>query len=401
MARPKLLIALFRLPYPATDGTRYKILYNVAEGLKSQYDIEFFVVNIKPFHPDDVTYLETHFGKVHLFHHSKIAYLLNAFPALSTGLPLQAQAFHFADAQRWLDAHIHEFAAVYIHEIRMTEFFINYSLEQKQKFLVDFNDAISMNYAGGVTKMNVAKKLFYSWEGGRVARYESQVLKNFHHFSVVSEVDKQYLLKQAGLGDTHIDFSVINHGAPVSKNAALRDMEQIFFMGSLDYEPNRDALTFFLETIWESVLASNPHVELLVLGGGRIPDSLKQYPRVRFTGFVPSVFETVTHCKALVAPIRFAGGTPSKIIEAMGYGIPVITTPSGAAGISGVVADSNIIIVPESDTNAWVESINRLLTDQVVNDRIGAQARLLVLEHYSAQAAQERIRNRFNKLLGM
>jgi glycosyltransferase involved in cell wall biosynthesis len=116
---------------------------------------------------------------------------------------------------------------------------------------------------------------------------------------------------------------------------------------------------------------------------------------------VPSVFETVTHCKALVAPIRFAGGTPSKIIEAMGYGIPVITTPSGAVGISGVVSDSNIFIVPESDTVAWVESIKQLFTNQGLSDRVSAQARALVREHYSAQAAQQRIKERFNEILGM
>jgi glycosyltransferase involved in cell wall biosynthesis len=258
-----------------------------------------------------------------------------------------------------------------------------------------------MNYAGGVTKMSVVKKLFYSWEGSRVARYESHVLKNFHHFSVVSEVDKQYLLKQAGLVDSNVDFSVINHGAPISENAALRDAEKIFFIGSLDYEPNRDALSFFLKVMWEPVITSIPNVELLVLGGGHIPDSLKKYPQVRFTGFVPSVFETVTHCKALVAPIRFAGGTPSKIIEAMGYGIPVITTPSGAVGISGVVSDSNIFIVPESDTVAWVESIKQLFTNQGLSDRVSAQARALVREHYSAQAAQQRIKERFNEILGM
>ena len=96
-----------------------------------------------------------------MFHHSKIAYGLNAIPAFLNGLPFQAQAFHFNDAQRWLDAHINDYAAVYVHEIRMTEFFINYSDEQKQKFLVDFNDAISMNYKVGVQKMGFFKKLFY------------------------------------------------------------------------------------------------------------------------------------------------------------------------------------------------------------------------------------------------
>lgn len=399
MTRPKILIALFRLPYPATDGTRYKILYNLTEGLKQQYDIEFFVVNIKKYNAADVEYLEQHFGKVHLFHHSKIAYGLNAIPAFLNGLPLQAQAFHFSDAQQWLNAHINDYAAVYIHEIRMTEFFINYSDEHKQKFLVDFNDAISMNYAGGVKKMNFFKRLFYSWEGARVSRYETKVLKSFRRFSIVSHVDKKYLLEQAGMSSEVVDFSVINHGAPMTEAPALLDEDKLFFLGSLDYEPNRDALDFFFEHVWDEVLSVMPHGELLVIGGGTIKDSWKSKKNVSFLGFVPSVFEAVTHCKALIAPIRFAGGTPSKIIEAMGYGIPVITTVNGAQGISGTQNLENIITLSESDNQAWARAIQKIMSDEQYCRQIGSGGRALVAESFSQESAQAAFRQRFESII--
>jgi glycosyltransferase involved in cell wall biosynthesis len=399
MTRPKILIALFRLPYPATDGTRYKILYNLAEGLKQQYDIEFFVVNIKKYNAADVEYLEKHFGKVHLFHHSKIAYGLNAIPAFLNGLPLQAQAFHFSDAQQWLDAHINDYAAVYVHEIRMTEFFINYSDAQKQKFIVDFNDAISMNYKAGVQKMNFVKRLFYSWEGKRVSYYETKVLKSFRHFSIVSHVDKKYLLEQAGMLNTEVDFSVINHGAPMTETAALLDADKLFFLGSLDYEPNRDALEFFLENVWGEVSRVMPYVELLVIGGGRIKDSWKFKKNVSFLGFVPSVFEAVTHCKALIAPIRFAGGTPSKIIEAMGYGIPVLTTVNGAQGISGTQNLENIITLSESDSQAWVDAIQKIMSDDQYRKKIGINGRALVTQSFSQESAQTAFLNRFELII--
>ncbi len=403
MTRPKILIALFRLPYPATDGTRYKILYNLTEGLKQQYDVEFFVVNIKKYNLSDVEYLEQHFGKVHLFHHSKIAYGLNAIPAFLNGLPLQAQAFHFNDAQRWLDAHINDYAAVYVHEIRMTEFFINYSDEHKQKFLIDFNDAISMNYKVGVQKMGFFKKFFYTWEGDRVSRYETVVLKNFKHFSIVSNKDRQYLIDRAGLMDDFqkgvLDFSVINHGAPMTEVTALLDQDKLFFLGSLDYEPNRDALEFFFKHVWDEVLRVMPHVELLVIGGGTIRHSWKLKKNVSFLGFVPSVFEAVKHCKALIAPIRFAGGTPSKIIEAMGYGIPVVTTIIGAEGITGARHDQNIVTLSENDSAQWVGVIEKIVTDEQYCRRIGSSGRTLVAESFSKQSAQAAFLKRFIEIV--
>ena len=390
MHKRKILIALFRLPYPATDGTRFKILHNLVSGLKKEFEVEFFVVNIKSYTQSDIEYLEQNYGKVHVFHKSKLAYLFNAFPALSNGLPLQAQAFHFKGAQQWLDAHIDNYDAVYVHEIRMTEFFINYSDAQKQKFLVDFNDAISMNYQAGVQKMNLLKKLFYTWEGNRVARYESRVLVAFKHFSIVSEVDKNYLLNAATYqGSKELDFSVVNHGAPITQEVATCDQDKIFFMGSLDYEPNRDAVRYLIETIWPKLSLKIPQLELVIIGGGTIPESYRNIPKVIFSGFVPNVFEVTRHCKALVAPIRFAGGTPSKIIEAMGYGIPVVTTPQGAAGISGIEPGKNVVTISEQDVDGWVEAIDRLMRDSQYCASVAHAGRVLVEQRYSQQAAEQ------------
>jgi glycosyltransferase involved in cell wall biosynthesis len=400
MNRKKILIALFRLPYPATDGTRYKILYNLAEGLKKDFDIEFFVVNIKSYRQEDINYLEQNFGKVHVFHHSKIAYGLNAIPALFNGLPLQAQAFRFRDAQKWLDVHIDEYAAVYVHEIRMTEFFIQYSENQKKNFLIDFNDAISMNYRDGVKKMGLLKKLFYSWEGKRVAHYESKVLESFSYFSIVSNVDRKYLLSAPTYhGPKDIDFGVILHGAPMVPVSATLDRNSLFFMGSMDYEPNRDALSYFFSTIWPVVRQEIPDMEFLVIGGGNIPESYRSIPGVKFLGFVPNIFDAVQHCKALIAPIRFAGGTPSKILEAMGYGIPVITTPIGAKGIAGSVPDENILTISDTSPQAWVTAIERIITDDAWRTMIAANGRKLIMEKYSADAAQDAFRKRFQTII--
>lgn len=399
-SRPKILIALFRLPYPATDGTRYKILYNLVSGLKLSYEVEFFVVHIKDYQASDIEYIEREFGKVHLFYHSKFAFVCNGLRALTNGLPIQAQAFHFVDAQKWLDAHIDEYDAVYVHEIRMTEFFIRYDEARKQKLLVDFNDAISLNYAAGIKKMGLLKKIFYSWEGQRVARYESKVLENFQHFSIVSEKDKQHLLNASHYtGSKDRDFSVINHGVPMVADLAPMDTDKIFFIGSLDYEPNRDALQFLFDTLWVDILEVLPQLELIVVGGGFVAESWKKQKQVTFTGFVPKVFEVVRSCKALLAPIRFAGGTPSKIIEAMSYGIPVITTNEGCAGIRGIIPNQNICVVSSSASSEWVTTIRQLVTDSNRRNSIGHAGRKLVEQYYSRDAAEQSFRDRFQFIL--
>ncbi len=402
MTKPKILIALFRLPYPTTDGTRYKILNNIAVGLNKDFDIEFFVVSIDTVRPEDIAHIEQYFGKVHLFHHSKTSFLINAIPAIFNGLPMQARAFHFSDAQAWLDAHVDDYDAVYIHEIRMTELFIRYADVRKKKFLVDFNDAISMHYQAGVQKMNFLKKLFYSWEGERVAKYESKVLESFERFVIISEVDKHHLLSSPFYRKSvmaHID--IVSYGAPIPDRIGSSDQQKIFFMGNLGYEPNRDALYYFLDNMWPMLHAQNQDLEFLVLGGGYVSEPYRQKPNVRFMGYVPDVFSAIESCSALVAPVRFAGGTPTKILESMGYGIPVVSTPAGIAGIAGAEHDVNVVALHESDHAGWVAAIEHILQDRAYHDRLAQNGRQLVIDHYSLQAAQERIREVFREMLNI
>ncbi|NBV42952.1 glycosyltransferase [bacterium] len=400
MNKPKILLALFRLPYPTTDGTRYKILNNVAAGLKKDFDIEFFVVSIDTVRPEDVAHIEQCFGKVYLFHHSRSAFLANAIPALWNGLPLQSQAFHFSDAQTWLDAHIDDYDAVYVHEIRMTEFFIRYSDARKKKFLVDFNDAISMHYQAGVQKMILLKKLFYTWEGERVAKYESRVLDSFERFAIISEVDKRHLLSSPFYRkDAMAHIDIVSYGTPIPDRTGTSNQHKVYFMGNLDYEPNRDALYYFLDNIWPTLHAQHTDLEFLVLGGGHVTESYRQKPNVHFMGYVPDVFSAIESCSALVAPVRFAGGTPTKILESMGYGIPVISTPAGIAGIAGAEHDVNVVALHESDHSGWVAAIERILQDRAYHDRLAQNGRQLVIDHYSLQAAQERIREVFREIV--
>ena len=187
----------------------------------------------------------------------------------------------------------------------------------------------------------------------------------------------------------------------MSQEVALLDARKLFFIGSLDYRPNRDALLYFLNMAWAPLRQEIPELELLVVGGGSVPEKYRDLPGVYFLGFVPSVLEAVKHTRALIAPIRFGGGTPSKIIEAMGYGFPVITTPQGAGGISGAVVEENIVVVSGSDAASWVTSIKKILSDDAFRNQIAKNARMLIAEKYSADTAQNEFLKRFHNIVGL
>lgn len=80
-----------------------------------------------------------------------------------------------------------------------------------------------------------------------------------------------------------------------------------------------------------------PECELLVAGQGRELENVKTFARtrkisnVKFLGYVsgPEKTELLQHAHVLCFPTYYGEGLPNAVIEAMAFGIPVVTRPVG------------------------------------------------------------------------
>lgn len=390
--KPKLLFALSRMPYPAIDGTRLKLLHNITDGVKEDFEIEFFLVSLEKIKAEDLKYFEEHYGKVYLFKLSKIRFLWNSLQSLYSALPLQTSGFFTRSAKKWLYENISTYDVVYVHTIRMSEYFRNLTSMHK-KIVIDFNDAISLNYQKSKLYAQFPLNIIYSIEEKRIREYETKILRTFSYFNVVSEYDKQYLLSvlKDKIVEERIIFKSIPQGAPIPTFMRQSGLPQnIYFIGQLDYEMNRSAITFFLDHIWVDLKKVLPHVQLYIIGKGgkRIYKKYHYVDGVHFTGYVENQYELFAQCSCMVAPILSGAGMPTKIIEALSCGIPVVTTPQGAQGIQGTKHTDNSIILTAEDTDAWVQAIQELLTVESFNQSISTQARQLFEQYYELSQVQ-------------
>lgn len=84
-------------------------------------------------------------------------------------------------------------------------------------------------------------------------------------------------------------------------------------------------------------------------------------------------------------------GLPTSVLEAMGMGVPVVTT--GVNGLAEVVADGQTgLVVPQRDPVALADALERLLTDRPLGDRLAARARDLVEARFSLQRSVSLLR---------
>lgn len=129
----------------------------------------------------------------------------------------------------------------------------------------------------------------------------------------------------------------------------LPDFEErsdFVFIGNFLHAPNHDAVVYLKEVIWPLLFEKFPEAKMHVYGAYPTPrvNSLHQ-PKQNFYvhGRAESAFEVISEAKVLLAPIRFGAGIKGKLLEAMQFGTPSITSTIGAEAMNGNFAWNGFI----------------------------------------------------------
>jgi glycosyltransferase involved in cell wall biosynthesis len=104
-----------------------------------------------------------------------------------------------------------------------------------------------------------------------------------------------------------------------------------FVASALEF--NIDAISWFIEDVWDSVLLKCPSAQLNVYGSVSPYVKKDDHRSIRPRGFVTNIRDAYAQNSLVVNPIRFGSGLKIKCIEALAHHRPLITTSVGAQGI--------------------------------------------------------------------
>jgi len=110
-----------------------------------------------------------------------------------------------------------------------------------------------------------------------------------------------------------------------------------YHIGAMDWVPNAEAVTWFLETVWPELHRQAPDFRFY-FAGRNMPYSFNKYNGngVQCVGEVPDARAFIRDKKILIVPLKSGGGIRIKILEAMAAGKLVISTAIGMQGIDQV-----------------------------------------------------------------
>jgi sugar transferase (PEP-CTERM/EpsH1 system associated) len=212
-------------------------------------------------------------------------------------------------------------------------------------------------------------------------RYEARVVRAAALTVAVSEPDSVALAELAPgarivVAPNAVDSRTFQPGRPDGEDPAL-----LVFTGKMDFRPNVDAVTWFVDEVLHRIQAVRPDVRLAIVGRDPTPAvrALATRPGIVVTGAVDDVRPWIARACVVVAPLRSGGGTRLKILEAFAMGKAVVATPLGLEGIEATPGQ-DVLVAAEPREFAHV--VVGLLGDPARRAALGASARRLVEFRY-------------------
>jgi len=226
---------------------------------------------------------------------------------------------------------------------------------------------------------NPAKKFIASRTSTLLYRMEQDALKSFSAHTVVSELERDKLLKRAPDAKIHVIANGVD-AATFARPGSTASRRTLLFVGSMDYHANSEAVLWFCREIWPRLAAEFPSLDFKIVGRNP-PSSVKDLAsdRITVTGTVDDVRPYYHEAFSVVVPLRVGGGTRLKILEAMAAGVPVISTRLGAEGIAAEDRKQILLADTPADMAAAVRS---LLTEPGLVSSLRDSARSLVETNY-------------------
>jgi len=217
------------------------------------------------------------------------------------------------------------------------------------------------------------------WWWGILWHYEKIIHRKADHSFFIQDNDRNYAIENFKLDPGKC--TTITYGFELSQAPTLSDKrsarEQIckvhgisetdrilLFNGTLGYKPNLDALDIILEKINPSLFEDKNFSYKIIICGNKLPvdySGLINYKdkNIIYAGFVDDINLYFKACDIFINPVIDGGGIKTKVVEALGNDLSVISTQSGAIGIPPEITGHKMYLIEDND---WANFSNIIKT---------------------------------------
>jgi len=219
-------------------------------------------------------------------------------------------------------------------------------------------------------------------------------IKGVYEFVYGRELDRVWVVTVPDRTATRLvtrvsEIDILPNGVDVDAYKGLNvpvTPQSAVFWGRLDFEPNIQALEWFVHKAWGAIRARHPQATFSALGFAPLPAALAlaKVPGVSVQSNVPELPPVVSAHEVVVLPMVTGAGIKNKLLEAAAMSKPIVCTKRAMLGLQGTPP------VVQADTpEAFANAVSRLWSNPAERTQLGNDARAWVTrEHTWAAAAK-------------
>ena len=217
----------------------------------------------------------------------------------------------------------------------------------------------------------------------RVKEYEFEMYNAMDHIITLTDEDRLNILNYS----PQLPISVVPPGIDIKElnltNTAKKPKFPLVIMcGYFDNKSNTDAALWFIKSIWPLIISRNNKIRCWFIGKGINNEMMRASLNKSNITMIPDIDDLRPYRKSasvFINPMRLGSGLRIKILEAMGSGLPVVSTSLGAAGIPAQNGENCFI----GDTpKEFADAILWLINDKNLANRIGENGKDMVKHRY-------------------
>lgn len=331
--RQRLFFVTTEFPWPAISGGTLKSSRLIGY-LSGIYALELYCF-VRPDQQLQVGTKQEKYGWAHAFvevhevSRSPLNYLKSLFRAPS----LNAFRNHSSKMAREIQSRLSEDDILFIDHLEMMQYVPR---QFRGRIIYHSHNAEYLLWKGSARfASGFAKRTVLGFESSRVKKFETESLEKAD--LIFAAPNDQRALQRLSPTARFATTYHLGDDSLLSKQSISFENTQkvVLYAGSLGWEPNVDALLWFIQSVWPLVLQGEPDARLVIAGKGpdaRIQKAAKGKAGIGLAGFVKDLETWYGKSRVFINPQRYGSGMKVKTSEALYRGVPLVTTRTGAEG---------------------------------------------------------------------
>lgn len=399
----RILVLCSRVPYPLHDGGNLAVSNLMAGLLDAGIGLSMLTMNTSR-HQVDLKQLPPIFNRLDTFKTVAVDNSIKpmaALKALISGTSYNLERFITTSFETALAALLkaNQYDIILLEGLYVTPYLSAIRKHSKAKICYRQHNVEFQIWERLAKNSTHFLKRFYL---GRLAKalkkYELQHLNDYDSIAAISPVDAE-MYQALGCHIPIVDIPYSLKTKTTGNVPALADITPKFYhIGAMDWQPNEEAITWFLEKVWPLVIAAAPEAQLFLAGRNMSAYFLEgSWPNVHIAGEVPDADAFEADKQILVVPLHSGGGIRIKILEAMSKEKAVIATPVAMQGLHAMANGEEVLLAdtPEDFARACLA----LIRDPRQVQQLGEKAKKLIQSYYNQELVINKLLQHFNSIL--